>query len=111
MIDPLLLLALSMHAHPDIYAVLLGSGVSRSAGIPTGWEVVLDLIRRLAQLAGEDCEPDPEAWFTAKYGQQPTYSGLLDSVAKSQAERSHLLQAYFEPTDDEREQGLKVPTQ
>ncbi|MBN1511008.1 MAG: SIR2 family protein [Phycisphaerae bacterium] len=110
MIDPLLSLALSMHAHPGTYAVLLGSGVSRSAGIPTGWEVVLDLIRRLAQLTGEDCEPDPEAWFTAKCGQQPTYSGLLDSVAKSQAERSHLLQGYFEPTDDEREQGLKIPT-
>lgn len=110
MIDPLLSLTLSLHSSPGIYALLLGSGVSRSASIPTGWEVVLDLIRQLAALAGEDPEPDREAWFTSKYRQAPTYSGLLDAVAKSQAERSQLLQAYFEPTDEEREQGLKVPT-
>jgi hypothetical protein len=108
--DPMLSLALSMHANPGVYALLLGSGVSRSAGIPTGWEVVLDLIRRLATLEGEDCEPEPDAWYREKYGTQPTYSGLLDAVAKAPAERSQLLKAYFQPTDDEREQNLKVPT-
>ena len=110
MIEPLLSLALSMHSNPGVYAVLVGSGVSRSAGIPTGWEVVQDLVRKLARLHGEECEPDWEAWFKSKFKQEPTYSGLLDAVAKSQAERSRLLAAYFEPTDDEREQGLKVPT-
>lgn len=110
MIEPLLSLAMSMHSNPGVYAVLLGSGVSRSAGIPTGWEVVQDLVRKLAIMHGEDCEPDWEAWFTSKFGQEPTYSGLLDAVAKSQAERSRLLSAYFEPTDNERERGLKVPT-
>jgi len=99
-----------MHANPGVYAVLLGSGVSRPAGIPTGWEVVLDLIRHLATLLGDECDPDPEAWFKSKYHQEPTYSGLLDAVAKSQAERSRLLAGYFEPTDEERERGLKVPT-
>ena len=33
MIDPMLSLAMSMHANPGVYALLLGSGVSRSAGI------------------------------------------------------------------------------
>lgn len=110
MIDPLLSLAISIHANPGVFAVLLGSGVSRSVGIPTGWEIVLDLIHRLAKLHGEDCEPDCEAWFKAKYGEEPTYSGLLDAVAKSQAERSRLLAGYFEPTGDDQEQGLKTPT-
>ncbi len=68
MIDPMLSLAMSTHANPGVYALLLGSGVSRSAGIPTGWEVVLDLIRRLAAIESEDCEPDPEAWYKGKYG-------------------------------------------
>jgi len=110
MIDPLISLAFSMHARPGTYAVLLGSGVSRSASIPTGWEVMLGLIEKLAQVEGEKCEPDPEAWFMTKYGCKPTYSGLLEMVAKSPAERSSLLQQYFEPTDSERESGLKVPT-
>jgi hypothetical protein len=29
-------------------ALLLGSGVSRSAQVPTGWDVTLDLVRRVA---------------------------------------------------------------
>ena len=52
--DPLFAVALSMQANPGVYALLLGSGVSRSAGMPTGWEVVLDLLRRLAAVAGEE---------------------------------------------------------
>ena len=56
LIDPLLSLAVSMHAQKDVYAVLLGSGVSRSAQIPTGWEVVLDLASRLAAASGEHCK-------------------------------------------------------
>jgi len=110
LIDPMLSLAMSMHSNPGVYALLLGSGVSRSAGIPTGWEVVLDLVRRLAKLEGADCEPAPEAWYKGKYGVEPTYSGLLNAVVKSQAERSQLLRGYFEPSGDEREKGLKMPT-
>ena len=104
MIDPLVSLAMSVHANPGVYAVLVGSGVSRSAGVPTGWEIVLDLIRRVAKLAGDDCEPDPESWYREKYDDDPTYSGLLDAVARSQADRSQLLRSYFEPTEQEREQ-------
>src|SRR5437879_2506745 len=55
MIDPLVSLAFSVHSSKGAYALLLGSGVSRAAGIPTGWEVVLDLIRKVAKLEGEDC--------------------------------------------------------
>ena len=109
MIDPMLSLAMSMHANPGIYALLLGSGVSRSAEIPTGWEVVLDLIRRLAALEKEDCEPSPEVWYKNKYDIEPTYSGLLDAVAKSQVDRSQLLRGYFEPSKNDDE-GAKVPT-
>ncbi len=58
--DPLVSLASSMHAGPGVYALLLGSGVSRAAGIPTGWGITLDLITRLAELSGGDAEADPE---------------------------------------------------
>jgi hypothetical protein len=61
MVDSLLALAMSMHSGKGIYALLLGSGVSKSAGLPTGWDIVLDLIRKLAALKGETAEPDPEA--------------------------------------------------
>jgi len=111
MIDPIISLAFSIHSNKGVYALLLGSGVSRSAGIPTGWEVVLDLIRKLSHLQDEDCEPDPSAWYKDKFQGQPDYGKLLDEIAKSAAERSQLLRSYFEPNGEELEQGLKTPTQ
>jgi hypothetical protein len=110
MIEPILSLAISIQSNPGIYALLLGSGLSRSAGIPTGWDIVLDLVRKLARLLGEDCEPSPDQWYRTKYGEEPDYSKLLNEIAKSPAERQQLLRSYFEPSEEEREQGLKAPT-
>ena len=110
MIDPIQTLAFSMHSNPGVYALLLGSGVSRSAQIPTGWEITLDLIRKLAATSNESAEPDPETWFEKKYGEAPSYSRLLDELAKTPAERQQLLRPYFEPNEQEREEGAKQPT-
>lgn len=110
MLDPTISLAFSVHSSPGVYALLLGSGISRAAGIPTGWEVVLDLIRKLAALRGVDCEPDPEQWYETEFATAASYSALLESLAKSPAERQHLLRAYFEPSTQDEEAGIKLPT-
>jgi len=109
-LTPLLSLAFSVHSNEGVYALLLGSGVSRSSGIPTGWEVVLDLIRKVAALERENCEPAPEVWYREKYKVEPDYRQLLDTLAKSPSERQQLLRGYFEPTEEERAEGNKLPT-
>jgi hypothetical protein len=103
-------LAFAVYSNKGAYALLLGSGISRASGVPTGWEVVLDLVRKVAKLEGEDCEPDPADWFRKKHGAEPDYSELLDGIAKTPTERQQLLRGYFEPTEDERSQGLKLPS-
>lgn len=105
-------LALSVHANKGVYAVLVGSGISRDAYIPTGWEVVKDLIRRVAILEGklDDCADDPANWYRDYFTREPDYSELLEMLAKTPPERQQLLRAYFEPTEEEREEGKKVPT-
>ncbi len=108
--DPLLQLVMSVYSNPGVYALLLGSGISRAAGIPTGWEIVLDLIDKVARLKGEDPSPNPQEWYAKSFDEEPTYTQLLESLAQKPAERSALLRGYFEPTEEEREQGLKVPT-
>jgi hypothetical protein len=100
-----------MHAQKGVYALLLGSGVSRSAQIPTGWEVVLDLASRLATTSGERCQGEAAAsWYKTKYGEPPDYSRLLDALAATPAERQQLLRVYFEPTEEEAGQGIESPT-
>ena len=109
-IDPILSLAITLHTNKGCYAALLGSGISRSSGIPTGWDIILDLIGRVAATNGEVCEPEPNKWYIGKYGKEPNYSELLSTVAKSPTERRNLLRGYFEPTHDESEEGKKAPT-
>lgn len=110
MIDPIVSLAFAVYSNKGAYALLLGSGVSRASSIPTGWEIVLDLIRKVAKVEGADCGSDPAQWFKAKYSSEPDYSKLLDQIPKTSTERQQLLRGYFEPTDEERNQGLKLPS-
>jgi hypothetical protein len=110
MIDPLLSLAFALEASPGAYALLLGSGVSRSAGIPTGWEITLDLIRQIADASNEDCGADPEAWFEATFHELATYDRLLDLLCVTSTERMNRLRRYFEPSPDDQEAATKQPT-
>ena len=108
--SPELSLAFGVTANPGVYALLVGSGVSRSAGILTGWEVVLDLVRKLAAAEGANPEPDPVEWYSSTFGEPPRYSTLLERLGPQAAERQSLLRGYFEATADERAEGIKTPT-
>ena len=102
-------MAFALHSNRGAYAALVGSGVSVGAGIPTGWQVVLDLISKVARVLDEDPGDDVAGWYQDRFGEEPDYSKLLDTLAKSPAERSALLRSYFEPTTGERAKGVKVP--
>ena len=84
-VDALTRIAFSIYGSPGVYALLVGSGLSRSAGIPTGWEVTLDLVRRLAIAQGESPQPDWAAWYRAKFDKEPNYSELVADLASSPA--------------------------
>ncbi len=108
--DPLTQIAFSVCENKGVFALLLGSGLSRAAGIPTGWEITLDLIRRVALAKGIDEQADWAKWHRDEFGSEPDYSALLEELAASSEECRSILQSYIEPTDEEREEGLKVPT-
>lgn len=108
--DPITQLAFSMFENKGVYALLLGSGLSRAAGIPTGWEVTLDLVRRAALAQGVEDQSDWAKWYREKYGMEPDYSSLLAELAISPAERRSILHSYIEPDDEDRADGKKLPT-
>jgi hypothetical protein len=113
-LSPLAMLATSMQAQPGVYALLLGSGVSTGAGVPTGWGVVTELVRRVAAVeepaSVEDAASDPEKWWHDHHGEPLGYSSLLEALAPTPATRQGLLADFFEPSDEEREQGIKTPS-
>ncbi len=108
--DKVLKVAFSIHSNPGIYALLLGSGTSREAGIPTGWEIVGDLIKKLAFVQTKESLSDPYKWYEEKFGEKPDYSKILEKLASTPIERQSLLRRYFEPTEEEKEQRIKIPT-
>jgi SIR2-like domain len=108
--DPLTQLAFSVYENKGVFAVLLGSGLSRAADIPTGWEITLDLIRRVAAAQGVEGENDWAAWYRETAGREPNYSALLEELAASPDERRSILHSYIEPTEEDREEGRKIPT-
>ena len=110
-IDAITRLAFSIHGNPGVYALLLGSGLSRAAGIPTGWEITLDLVRRVAIAQGEVDQPDWSVWYEDKFGEKPNYSDVIGQLALRPDERRAILDRYIEPTEEEKQQeGRKVPT-
>lgn len=108
--DPITQLAFSLYENKGVFAVLLGSGLSRSAEIPTGWEITLDLVRRVGIAQGVEEQADWAQWYRDKTGQEPNYSALLEEVASSPDERRAILHRYIEPNEEDREEGRKIPT-
>lgn len=110
--DPRVGLATALHASPGVYALLLGSGVSTGAGVLTGWGVVQELVRQAATASGHEVGEkfDPEVWWAKNGDGKPLgYSSLLASLANTSAARRALLAGFFEPSDEDREVGNKVP--
>jgi SIR2-like domain len=110
LIELLTALAFSIYENKGVYCLLLGSGVSRPAEIPTGWEVTLDLVRRVAALQGITGEPDWARWYKTTFGADPGYSELLDQLASTPDERRSVLHSYVEPNSDDIAAGRKTPT-
>ena len=102
-IDPLDALATSMYASPGLYAVLLGAGMSLSAGQPSAWEILRSLIKEIAKSSDYDLDGSkelPEDWWKEKTGEEPLYGTVLQHLAPTPGARQQVLQKYFKPSED-----------
>lgn len=103
-------LPLSIFSMKGMYALLVGSGTSRSAGILTGYDITLDLINKLA-LDNSLNISDPLKWFKDHFKKEPNYSNVIESCANTETQRSLILRTYFESNAEESKQGVKQPTE
>jgi hypothetical protein len=100
-------LATSLSLAPGVTAVLAGSGLSRAAGVPTGWDIMTDLVVRVAKASeanddAENARVDPEGWWSHLTGEPLRWSALLERLASTQGSRQALIESYFEPESDSR---------
>lgn len=102
-VDPRTALATSIHDAPGVYALLIGSGLSSAAGVPTGWQVVQDLVRRTALADGVDpaeIGDEPAEWWARQGRLGPRYDDLLAALAPTRGARHAILRRYFDPPPD-----------
>lgn len=76
------------------YALLFGAGISRSAHIPSGWEIEDKLTKTIeAATQGVTNMEDWHQWYKDKYGYSASYSSLLEALVKTPIERVQLISA------------------
>ncbi len=99
-LDPIVSLSVAITEAPGSYAVFLGSGVSRDAGVPTGSEVLWQAVGELYRLENATAEtPDRrglEEWLKATGRGEIDYSGVLEEIAPDPATRRDYLAKHFE---------------
>jgi len=100
-----------IYSNPGVYALLLGSGISRPAGIFTGNEITLDLASKLSTMIEKKEVKDVSKWYKDYYKEDINYSKIIAKLGKTRSERSNFLKPYFEPTEKEKEEGKKIPTE
>lgn len=109
-IDAVTRLAINIQANKGVYIPLLGSGVCLPAGILSGWKVTEDLLKKLSFVQEGHIANDVFNWYESKYHKEAQYSDLLSELGYKNTEIGNLLWSYFEPTEEERNNHLKEPT-
>ena len=79
-------LAFSMYSNKGVFALFLGSGVSMPSGIPTGWDIVKDLTKKIAFIQNEPNITDSIEWYMKKYSADPDYSDIVGQLAVTPTE-------------------------
>ena len=91
-LDPIVSLSVAIAEAPGTYAILVGSGVSRDAGVPTGSEVLWQAVGALYRLENATAETpdrgDLEDWLESTGRGEIDYSGVLEEIAPDPATRA-----------------------
>lgn len=95
--DPIIKLAASALPGEKKYILFAGAGVSKDAGIPTAWELMLKTAG-LLYAAGENTDEDVdlEEWFINSEYSKMKYSELIGEIYSTYPEQQNFLRRYLE---------------
>lgn len=98
-INPIIPLSYNLADGRKKYVLFCGAGVSKDSGVPTGWDILLETLRRIrAQEEGESKEytnEEIESYYKEKY-KDATYSEIIGSLFPSIEEQRAFLKKQFE---------------
>lgn len=98
-INPIFPLSYNLADGRRKYVLFCGAGVSKDAGIPTGWEILLETLRHIrTQKEGEIKEytnNEMETYYEENF-KNSTYSEIIGSLFPSREEQREFLEKLFE---------------
>jgi len=98
-INPIFPLSYNLADGKKKYVLFCGAGVSKDAGIPTGWEILLETLRHIrTQEEGENKEysgKEMETYYEENF-EDSTYSEIIESLFPSTEEQREFLEKIFE---------------
>ena len=98
-INPIFPLSYNLADGRKKYVLFCGAGVSKDAGIPTGWEILLETLRHIrTQEEGEIKEytdNEIETYYEENF-KDSTYSEIIGSLFPSREEQREFLEKLFE---------------
>jgi len=100
-LDPIVQLAVGMATSPGSYAVVVGSGVSLEAGVPTGEQVLTATKQRMYAAANPGQPADLAqiaAWLAEQGLADSSYSELLAQAFPGEQSRRDYLASFFDGT-------------
>lgn len=82
------------------YILLCGAGVSRDAGVPTGWEIMLNTADYIRKASPDyDEKENVEDWFKNSSFKDATYSELLEKVFPTTVAQQEYLSGHLDNKD------------
>lgn len=118
MIDPLLPLITNLSTRKREYVLFLGAGVSKDAGVKSGWDILIETLKPL-YIRENKLKELPEGYYSKiqewylnhKKYRKLGYSQLLELMHEGDIERREHLKQYFEdarPGEAHRQLALMV---
>ncbi len=99
-INPIFSLAVNLAAKPKTFVLFCGAGVSKDAGIPTGWDVVLDTVRKIYMQKHEGrtvSQEQLESWYLSDPKlKDMKYSQILHLLFPSMEQKRTYLKQFFD---------------
>jgi len=96
--NPIVKLAASALAGERKYVLFAGAGVSKDAGIPTAWDLMLKTAGLLYAADSEVVNPSVnlEDWFIGSKYAQMEYSELIEKLYPSYPDQQDFLKGYLD---------------
>jgi hypothetical protein len=91
LLPPLVKLGTSAAPGEAKYVCLVGAGLSKDAGLPTAWDLMLSTAALIR--AGEDADPreDLQTWFLSSPYKSMTYSELIGGLFSTSVEQQNFI--------------------